>query len=298
VRPAAAAALLTAALLAAGPAAARAADDPYAALLAPPGTCASDTQLNLSQDAASQAMLCLTNYARAQSGLAPLQLDASLQQAGRDKLAADVSCGEFSHTPCGNPFEIVFAAYLAGATGYSIGENIAWGTGSYGTPRYTMDAWLHSTGHRENILTAAFRDLGVGYLPNQTFQGYAGATLWSQEFGVRTPASGTTQPPPSPPPPSPPPPTPPPSPTPPPPAPPAPPPSPTPPPAPAPTPDPPAAPPATPAPPAAPSAPVTRNAAAAAKKAAAKKAAAKKRKHARKHAKPRRHVRAVHRTGR
>ena len=35
-----------------------------------------------------------------------------------------------------------------------------------------MDAWLHSTGHRENILTPDFRELGVGYLSNQSFQGY------------------------------------------------------------------------------------------------------------------------------
>ncbi|MGD0713371.1 MAG: CAP domain-containing protein [Gaiellaceae bacterium] len=184
----AAAALLAACFLAAaGSAAARAAGDPYAALLAPAGTCAADTELDLSQATASRAMLCLTNYARAQAGLAPLELAPSLQLAGRDKLAANVSCSEFSHTPCGKPFTTMFARYLAGANGYRVGENIAWGTGDYGSARQTMNVWLHSTGHRENILTAAFRDLGVGYLPNQTFQGYDGATLWSQEFGTRTP---------------------------------------------------------------------------------------------------------------
>jgi uncharacterized protein YkwD len=185
-RAALAALLLACALAAAGPAAARTADDPYAALLAPAGTCAADTELDLSQETASLAMLCLTNYARAQAGLAPLTLAPSLELAGRDKLAADISCSEFSHSPCGKPFTAVFASYLAGAKGYNIGENIAWGTGDDGSARQTMDLWLHSTGHRENILTAAFRDLGIGYLPNQTFQGYDGATLWSQEFGART----------------------------------------------------------------------------------------------------------------
>jgi len=132
-------------------------------------------------------MLCLTNYARAQEGLAPLQLSSALNAAGQAKLAADLTCGEFSHTPCGHPFDMVFATYLQGATSYDIGENIAWGTGDYGTPRSTMNGWLHSEGHRENILTAAYTDLGIGYVPNQTFQGYAGATLWSQEFGMRAP---------------------------------------------------------------------------------------------------------------
>jgi uncharacterized protein YkwD len=169
--------------------AAQGADDPYAALLAPSGTCgAAADQLDLDASTAQAVMQCLTNYARGQAGLAPLALTAALNGAGQAKLAADLSCAEFSHTPCGQPFSSVFAAYLSGATSYQIGENIAWGTGSFGTPRQTMNGWLHSTAHRENILVPAYTELGVGYAPNQTFQGYNGATLWSQEFGVRAPA--------------------------------------------------------------------------------------------------------------
>jgi uncharacterized protein YkwD len=186
-----AAALLGAVLVFGGSAAA--ADDPYASMLAPAGTCgAADEQSRLDQATAQLVMTCLTNYARAQSGLKPLQLNATLTAAGNAKLGADVSCGVFSHEPCGKPFDSVFATYLQGATSFQIGENIAWGTGSYGTPRQIMFAWLHSTGHRENILTATFTELGVGYLPNETFLGYAGAALWSQQFGTRAPASPTS----------------------------------------------------------------------------------------------------------
>ena len=166
---------------------AQAAGDPYAALLAPIGTCgAAADRLDLDAPTAQLAMQCLTNYARAQEGLAPLQLNATLNAAGQAKLKSNVSCAEFSHTPCGQPFDTVFATYVQGATSYQIGENILWGTGSTGTPREAMNGWLHSTGHRENILTAAYAQLGIGYLPAQTFQGYGGATLWSQEFGLRT----------------------------------------------------------------------------------------------------------------
>src|SRR4051794_30055795 len=168
-------------------------DDPYAALLAPSGTCgAAAEQLNLDAATAQVAMQCLTNYARAQQSLPPLQLSSTLNAAGQAKLKSDLSCGEFSHTPCGQPFDVVFATYLQGATSYQIGENIAWGTGSFGTPRQTMTGWLHSTGHRENILTAAYAELGVGYLPGQSFQGWTGATLWSQEFGLRSPSGTST----------------------------------------------------------------------------------------------------------
>ena len=183
--------LLAACLLVAAPAA-HAADDPYTALLAPAGTCgaAADT-LSVDPGTARSTMLCLTNYARTHSGLSPLRANPLLNAAGNAKLAADLSCGEFSHTPCGSPFQSVFSGYLEGATTYAIGENIAWGTGSYGTPRSTMNSWLHSTGHRENILNGQYAELGVGYAPGTTFQGYAGATLWSQEFGVRS-APATT----------------------------------------------------------------------------------------------------------
>lgn len=173
-------------LAAAAPAAAA---DPYASLLAPPRACGGGAdELNLDAATAATAMLCLTNYARTHSGLAPLKANALLDRAGAAKLAADVSCREFSHTPCGRPFQSVFADYLTGAASYSIGENIAWGTGGYGTPRATMDAWLNSTGHRENILNASFTELGIGYVPATTFLGYDGAALWSQEFGTRTAA--------------------------------------------------------------------------------------------------------------
>ncbi|MGZ6690023.1 MAG: CAP domain-containing protein [Solirubrobacteraceae bacterium] len=164
----------------------KAAEDPYASLLAPSAVCGSAADaLSLDQASAERTMLCLTNYARTRSGLQPLRANPLLAQAGRAKLTADLGCGEFSHTPCGRPFRSVFAAYLRGASSYQIGENIAWGSGDYGTPRQTMNSWLHSAAHRKNILTPDFRELGIGYQPHETFQGYSDATLWSQEFGTR-----------------------------------------------------------------------------------------------------------------
>jgi uncharacterized protein YkwD len=181
------AAAVAAALLCGG---ARAADDPYAALLAPAETCGpASEQVDLDPSAAELVMLCLTNYARTQSGLQPLGLNWTLNAAGDAKLAADVECGVFSHEPCGQSFDAVFSTYTLGATSFRIGENIAWGTGSFSTPLATMNAWLHSAGHRENILEPSFRELGIGYLDERSFQGYDDATLWSQQFGVRAPAT-------------------------------------------------------------------------------------------------------------
>ena len=178
--------LALAAALSAG--ASRASADPTSSLLAPPGVCgpAAD-RLKLDVATARKAMLCLTNYARTHSGIKRLVGNAMLNQAGEAKLDADLSCDEFSHTPCSKPFEVVFAAYLTGATAYTVGENIAWGTGAFCTPRQTMNGWLHSSEHLQNILSPAFHQLGIGYLAGQTFQGATGATLWSQEFATRSP---------------------------------------------------------------------------------------------------------------
>jgi uncharacterized protein YkwD len=177
-----------AAFTAAGAVAAARANEPYAALLAPAGTCgAAEDKTDLDLASARTAMLCLTNYARTRHGLAPLRLNAVLHAAGQAKLTADVSCGEFSHTPCGHSFDTVFARYLARAASYRIGENIEWGTGSYGTPRQALNRWLRSPGHRANILSASYTELGIGYLSGQSFQDRTGVTLWSQEFGTRTP---------------------------------------------------------------------------------------------------------------
>jgi uncharacterized protein YkwD len=180
--------LVCASLVALNIGAASAVAGPGSSLLAPPGVCgrAAD-QPNLNVGAARKAMLCLTNYARTHAGLKRLTANAMLDQAGEAKLDADLGCGEFTHTPCSRPFTMVFAVYLTGATGYTLGENIAWGTGSFGTPRQTMNGWLNSSEHRQNILSPAFHELGIGYLAGQAFQGVKGATLWSQEFGARSP---------------------------------------------------------------------------------------------------------------
>ena len=42
----------------------------------------------------------------------------------------------------------------------SVGENIAAG---YSTPASVMAAWMNSSGHRANILSSGFREIGIGY---------------------------------------------------------------------------------------------------------------------------------------
>lgn len=58
----------------------------------------------------------------------------------------------------------------------SVGENIAWG---YKTGPLTVAAWMHSSGHRANILNSGYRVIGVG-----AYQDKYGRWWVSQVFGT------------------------------------------------------------------------------------------------------------------
>jgi uncharacterized protein YkwD len=74
--------------------------------------------------------------------------------------------------------------YLDGRRGWSLGENLAWGSGSLATPAEIVDGWMHSAGHRRNILDAGFREIGIGIALGSPTGG-AGAT-YVNDFGSRS----------------------------------------------------------------------------------------------------------------
>jgi uncharacterized protein YkwD len=46
-----------------------------------------------------------------------------------------------------------------------------------------MSAWLHSDGHRRNVLTRSFRGAGVGLVGG--FEGYSNVAVWVAQLGYR-----------------------------------------------------------------------------------------------------------------
>jgi uncharacterized protein YkwD len=128
-----------------------------------------------------KTMLCLVNRAREARGLPALAAPASLAKAAGRKSGDILRCDEFSHEACGREF-----TYWIERFGYrfcSAGENIAYGGGSYATPRSIFSLWMHSSGHRRNIL-GAYEDIGIG-LQVGALEGEGGAHVWTQEFGSR-----------------------------------------------------------------------------------------------------------------
>ena len=66
-----------------------------------------------------------------------------------------------------------------GLNSWAYAENIAVGSGGGGTPRETVKAWMRSSGHRANILSRTFEDVGAGF-ERRGEKGY-----YTADFGYR-----------------------------------------------------------------------------------------------------------------
>lgn len=151
-------------------------------LIAPPAACPGQNDLDATAEVQEQAMTCMTDFARQQAGLNELAPTAPLAQSAGDKSDDILRCDSFSHFACGREF-----TYWMKETGYTsapcwrVGENLAWGTDEYGTVRSIFEAWMHSTGHRENIL-GNFDEIGISVRVG-TLEGQSGTRVWAQHFG-------------------------------------------------------------------------------------------------------------------
>ena len=139
---------------------------------------------NLSQ--VRKATLCLLNQQRRSQGLAPLRSHGTLQRAASSFSRQMVRDRFFDHTaPDGTTFDrrIVAAGYRRFS---ELAENIAWGSGGRATAAQIVEGWMHSTGHRRNILDGKLHDIGIGIAPGapQNIGGQPAAT-YTTDFGRR-----------------------------------------------------------------------------------------------------------------
>ena len=130
-------------------------------------------------------MRCLINWARRHDGRSALRANAELDHSAAMR-AGDINrCQNFSHTPCGQPFITVFelVGYFVGTA--SVGENLAWGQGRFGSARTAMAGWLASPEHRQILFSADWRDLGVARVRATSLLGRSNVTVWVAQFGHR-----------------------------------------------------------------------------------------------------------------
>ncbi len=120
-----------------------------------------------------QQVVDLVNKERRAAGLSELKVNAKLSQVAEVKAADMRDKNYFSHTSptYGSPFDMM---KQFGITYKSAGENIAKGQK---TPQSVMNGWMNSQGHRENILSSSYTEIGVGYVTDNK-----GNTYWVQMF--------------------------------------------------------------------------------------------------------------------
>jgi uncharacterized protein YkwD len=135
-------------------------------------------------------LLCLTNRTRARFGLPALRTNRCLHRVAARHAHDMVNRRYFAHTtPNGwDPGRRARASgYVPRAASWLVGENIAWGVAGAARPSWVMRAWMHSPGHRHNILSRHFRDIGIGVARGVPARGFRGARLratFSVEFGT------------------------------------------------------------------------------------------------------------------
>jgi uncharacterized protein YkwD len=150
------------------------------------GACASaglnPSRANLAR--VKSVILCLHNAERKARGLRSLRLNAKLSRAATGHTRAMVSRRFFAHDAPGGGNVATRArrvGYIPRSGRWSVGENLAFGSGGLGTPGKIMQAWMNSPGHKANVLTGSFKDIGIGIVVGSPVGG-AGVT-YTTVFG-------------------------------------------------------------------------------------------------------------------
>jgi hypothetical protein len=112
--------------------------------------------------AMAEQLFALANQSRAQMGLGTLKWDSSLATAAMQHCQRMASEHEISHRYGGEP-DLTERAAASGAHFSLIEENIA--VGSY--PASIHDGWMHSPGHRANLLNAQIDHVGIAVVSAQ-----------------------------------------------------------------------------------------------------------------------------------
>jgi len=139
---------------------------------------ASSSPQRLGESGVRHATLCLLNQQRRAHGLRALRADGGLAKAALGHSKDMVAHRYFAHESRSGA---AFTARMPRSRFHILGENIGWGSGRFATPRSMVEAWMHSAGHRANILQRRYRAIGIGVAFGAPVGG-SGAT-YSTDFG-------------------------------------------------------------------------------------------------------------------
>ena len=142
-------------------------------------------------DGLETQVLAELNAIRREHGLAPLRLAPSLRTAADVHSQAMGRYGFFAHdSRDGSEFWQRVQRYYGpeGHTTWSVGENLLWASPSLSAAR-ALQMWMASPGHRKNILTARWREIGLSAVTVTSAPGVFGnrdVTIITTDFGTRS----------------------------------------------------------------------------------------------------------------
>lgn len=134
-------------------------------------------------NAKEKETFALHNQIRRDRDIRALCVHPILQKAARAHSKDMIERDYFSHNTKGRNENFAERLKRYGYDYRKVGENIAYGSGSFGEPRSIMDAWMNSPDHRRNILNRDFKQIGIGtYTGN--WQGHSDVTMYTADFGL------------------------------------------------------------------------------------------------------------------
>ena len=109
--------------------------------------------------AVGSAIVDRTNSERARAGMPALQANAKLMHAAQIQADQMARAGKMAHSLPGSPYpEPADRLAAAGYRWRTFGENVAW---NQRDANAVMALWMNSSGHRANILSADFTEMGA-----------------------------------------------------------------------------------------------------------------------------------------
>jgi uncharacterized protein YkwD len=137
-----------------------------------------------SASATTKALLDRINDLRADHGLAPVTFDAHLARAAKAHSSDMIARDYFLHEsgPGGEGFDRRIGRFWHPTGSVSMGEILAWGSGTYSSPAAAVRQWLNSPPHRAILLSPRFTMIGIGVAYGR-FLGHAGAAVYTADFG-------------------------------------------------------------------------------------------------------------------
>jgi uncharacterized protein YkwD len=119
----------------------------------------------------------LTNVERSRAGVSPLRVEARLTKAAQLQAEQMASLGRMEHVLRDGRYpEPQDRLAAAGYRWRAYAENIAYGQRS---PEDVTGSWMGSKGHRANMLSGAYTELGIGYAVDDR-----GRSYFVQVFGT------------------------------------------------------------------------------------------------------------------